>query len=57
MWSAASISLSGVACHGLADRAEVRIAPELPQLAVNGWCEIMLVSAEAERSIREYREA
>ena len=56
-WCAKSISLSGVALHGLADREEVQICGEIDLMAIRGWCEILPVSKGAAKNIAGYREA
>lgn len=47
-------SLSGVALHGLTD--ESKIAGELPDIILSDACEIIPVSEESERSIRDAKE-
>jgi len=56
-WAKESISLSGVARHGLADRSEVRIAGELPLTVINGWCELLPCTEAAAASIASAPEA
>jgi len=56
-WARKSISLSGVALHGLAKRSEPRIAGELQVMAIRGWCELLPCSDAAEASIRREPEA
>ena len=56
-WCAESISLTGVALHGLADREEVQICGTIDLMAIRGWCEIIPVAKKAAKNIADYREA
>ncbi len=56
-WAKKSISLSGVALHGLADRSEVRICGNISEMVIRGWCEILPTSETAQLSIAECKEA
>ena len=56
-WAAKSLSLSGVALHGLSQRSEVRVCGEISIMAIRGWCELLPCKLVAETSIREFPEA
>lgn len=56
-WAAKSISLSGVALHGLSSRNDNRIGGVLSHMAIRGWCEILPCSAAAAKSITDCKEA
>ena len=54
-WAKDGVSLSAVALNGLADRSEVVICGALPQILINGWCEIIPVGGEIADQIRDFR--
>ena len=56
-WAAKSISLSGVALHGLADRSECRIGGTVPVMVARDWCEILPCSQQAQDSLRGFAES
>ena len=56
-WAKKSVSLSGLALHGMARRSEVRVAGALDRHVIRGWCEIIPCSDGAAQSIADCDEA